>query len=145
MDELVEQMKVVLGTTFAFYLKAHYFHWNVEGPHFPSFHTFFQKIYEDAFDAVDATAEELRTMGSYAPGSFVRFSELSVIKDETNIPPAVSMVAKLQADNDLLIEELKKAQALALKHGCDGLENFLQGRIDVHFKHNWMLKATLKV
>jgi DNA-binding ferritin-like protein len=55
------------------------------------------------------------------------------------------MVAKLQADNDLLIEELKKAQALALKHGCDGLENFLQGRIDVHFKHNWMLKATLKV
>jgi len=144
MDDLIEQMKVVLGTTFAFYLKAHYFHWNVEGPQFPAYHKFFQKIYEDAFDAVDATAEEIRTMDAYAPGSFIRFGELSVIKDEVNIPPAMSMVAKLLEDNEKLIKELEKAQALALKNKCDGLENFLQGRIDVHFKHNWMLKATLK-
>jgi starvation-inducible DNA-binding protein len=144
MDELIEQMKVVLGTTFAFYLKAHYFHWNVEGPQFPAYHKFFQKIYEDAFDAVDATAEEIRSMDSYAPGSFIRFSELSVIKDETNIPPALSMVAKLQEDNEKLIKELQKAQELALKTKSDGLENFLQGRIDAHFKHNWMLKATIK-
>ena len=40
MDELIEQMKVALASTFAFYLKAHNFHWNVEGPNFPQYHSF---------------------------------------------------------------------------------------------------------
>jgi len=29
MEELVNRMKVVLATSFSFYLKAHYYHWNV--------------------------------------------------------------------------------------------------------------------
>ena len=83
-------------------------------------------------------------MGAYAPGSFIRYSDLSVVKDETNIPPALSMVTKLHEDNMKVIEELKKAQELAVKHKCDGLQNYLQERIDIHFKYQWMLKATLK-
>mgnify|MGYP003352170122 FL=1 len=144
MDDLVEQMKVVLASSFALYLKAHYFHWNVEGPMFPSYHSFFEKIYTDVYESVDSTAEEIRSMGAYAPGSFVRYSDLSVVKDETNIPPALSMVTKLHEDNMKVIEELKKAQALAVKNKCDGLQNYLQERIDIHFKHDFMLKATLK-
>ena len=35
MKELIERMKVVLADSFAFYLKAHYYHWNVEGINFP--------------------------------------------------------------------------------------------------------------
>ena len=144
MDELIEQMKVALASTFAFYLKAHNFHWNVEGANFPQYHSFFEGIYTDAWGAVDGIAEHLRTLGAYAPGSFVRYSDLSVVKDETNIPPALSMVTKLHEDNMKVIEELKKAQALAVKNKCDGLQNYLQERIDIHFKHDWMLKATLK-
>jgi len=36
MTELVDQMKVVLASTFSLYLKAHGFHWNIEGPDFAS-------------------------------------------------------------------------------------------------------------
>ena len=53
MDELIEQMKVALASTFAFYLKAHNFHWNVEGPNFPQYHSFFETIYSDAWGAVE--------------------------------------------------------------------------------------------
>ena len=143
MDELIEDMKVCLATTFAFYLKAHNFHWNVEGPMFPAYHKFFQKIYEDAFDAVDGIAEEIRTLGSFAPGSMTRYLELTKVDDEISFYDAHRMVKTLQMDNERVIDVLRKAQNQANKQNAVGLENFLQDRIDKHYKHNWMLKATL--
>jgi starvation-inducible DNA-binding protein len=144
MDELIEQMKVSLASTFAFYLKAHNFHWNVEGSNFPQYHKFFNKIYNDAFEAVDGLAEHLRTLGSYAPGSFARYSELSIVKDEVNIPSAMSMISKLIDDNQAMIDQLTKTQALAEKSKKMGLANYLQDRIDAHEKHGWMLRSTAK-
>jgi starvation-inducible DNA-binding protein len=145
MDELIEQMKVSLGSTFAFYLKAHNFHWNVEGSNFPQFHSFFEGIYTDAWGAVDGIAEHIRTLGAYAPGSLSRYSDLSLVKDEVNIPPALSMVSKLIDDNQILIDQLTKTQALAESNKKMGLANYLQDRIDAHEKNGWMLRATLKV
>jgi starvation-inducible DNA-binding protein len=144
MDELAEQMKVALASTFAFYLKAHNFHWNVEGANFPQYHSFFGDIYADAWGAVDAIAEHLRTLKSYAPGSFARFKDLSVIEDELNIPPALSMCSKLETDNQKLITELTKAYVLADKAGKPGISNFFHDRIDIHEKHGWMLRSIIK-
>lgn len=142
--ELVEQMKVALASTFAFYLKAHNFHWNVEGPNFPQYHSFFETIYTDAFNAVDAIAEEIRALDSYAPGSFDRYSELSEIEDQSNVPGASAMVKELFLDNGIMISVLEKAEKLATENKKVGLSNFLQDRIDKHYKHNWMLKSILK-
>ena len=144
MDELIEQMKVSLASTFAFYLKAHNFHWNVEGANFPQYHSFFEGIYTDAWGAVDGIAEHLRTLGSYAPGSFARYSELSIVKDELNIPSAMSMISKLIDDNQAMIDQLTKTQALAEKAKKMGLANYLQDRIDAHEKNGWMLRSTAK-
>ena len=145
MDELIEQMKVALASTFAFYLKAHNFHWNVEGPNFPQYHSFFETIYSDAWGAVDGIAEHLRTLKSYAPGSFARYTELSIIKDEVNVPMAASMMSKLLDDNDKLIDHLTKTQSSAEKAKKMGLANYLQDRIDAHEKNGWMLRSTAKV
>jgi starvation-inducible DNA-binding protein len=144
MEELIEQMKVCLASVFALYLKTHYFHWNVEGANFYSNHKFLQKMYEDLHDSVDRHAEEIRTSNGYAPGSFIRFSELSIIKDETNIPPAMSMMTKLMDDNLKVIKLLKETQALAEKNNSVGYQNFLQDRIDTHYKHHWMLRSITK-
>lgn len=140
-DALVQQMKVVLASTFAFYLKAHNFHWNVEGPHFNDYHGFFGKIYDDAWGAVDAIAEEIRTLDSYVPGSLSRFSQLSKVDDQINIPNAKAMITELHSDNKLLIAELNKAFRLANDADKQGLADFLAGRIDVHEKHGWMMRA----
>lgn len=144
MDELVEQMKVCLASTFAFYLKAHNFHWNVEGPNFPQYHSFFEGIYSDAWGAVDGIAEHLRTLKAYAPGSFARYKDLSIVEDELNIPNAMSMVAKLEADNQKIIDQLFKTQMAAEKANKTGLANFLQDRIDIHEKNGWMLRSITK-
>ena len=144
MDELIEEMKVSLASTFGFYLKAHNFHWNVEGPNFPQYHEFLGGLWEETFGAVDPIAEHLRTLNSFAPASFARYTDLSIIKDELNIPPAMSMMVKLLADNTSIIEQLTKTQALAESNKKMGLANFLQDRIDAHEKHGWMLRSITK-
>jgi starvation-inducible DNA-binding protein len=144
MNDLVQQMKVVLASTFAMYLKAHNFHWNVEGPNFSEYHALFGNIYEDVHGSVDEVAERIRTMDQYAPGSMSRFAQLSVVDDQINIPSARGMVQELQSDNVKVIEELTKAFNLATKAGKEGLADYFAGRIDVHEKHGWMLRATLK-
>jgi starvation-inducible DNA-binding protein len=144
MDDLIEEMKIIVASTFAFYLKAHYFHWNVEGPNFPQYHEFFGGIYKETFAAVDSLAEHLRALNAFVPGSFIRFTELSLVKDEVNIPSAMSMLAKLQSDNDVMITQLSKTQTIAENNKKMGLANYLQDRIDAHEKHGWMLRSTIK-
>lgn len=144
MDDLIQQMKVCLASTFAFYLKAQNFHWNTEGPNFPQYHELFSNVYEDAFGAVDAIAEQIRTLDSYAPGSMSRFLTLSIIDEQLNIPEAKKMVSELESDNKNLITLLAKTYALAEKYNRLAISNFLQDRIQAHEKQGWMLRATGK-
>ncbi len=144
MDQLVQQMKVVLASSFAFYLKAHNFHWNIEGPNFPQYHSFLDGLYNEVWGAVDVIAEHIRILDAYAPGSLGRFYQLSVVDDQINIPNAKSIFAELESDNQKIMSELTKAYRLAESANKPGLSNFIQDRIDIHAKHGWMLKATGK-
>jgi starvation-inducible DNA-binding protein len=144
MNELIESMKVVLATTFSFYLKSQYFHWNVEGPNFPQYHKFFGDIYEEVHDSIDDIAEHIRALDAYSPGSLDRFKELSVIKDETSIPSCMDMCKRLYDDNKKVMIVLTKAYELAEKQKELGLANYIQDRIDIHKKHQWMLKSSIK-
>jgi starvation-inducible DNA-binding protein len=145
MEQLIENMKKVLASTVALYLKASNYHWNVQGPNFHQFHSFFGEIYEQNQSEIDPIAEQIRTLQAYAPASFERYSQLSVIKDELSIPSAMAMVSKLEADNLALITLLKQTQKMAEEQNAVGLANFLQDLVDKHYKTDWQLKATLKV
>ena len=144
MDELVQAMKKSLADTFAFYLKAQGFHWNVEGPNFPQYHALFDTIYNEVYGSIDRFAEEIRSLDAYAPASFARFSELTSLEDEIQILNAQGMLAKLLADNDVVLSSLEQAYELAEVAHNHGLSNFLAERQDAHKKHAWQLKATLK-
>jgi starvation-inducible DNA-binding protein len=144
METLIEIMKKVLADTFAMYLKAHNYHWNVEGPNFPQYHEFFGNLYEELHGAVDPIAEEIRSLQAYAPGSFTRFLELTEIEDELNVPVSVEMSNRLLMDNEKVLNTLNVAFKLADNFDKQGLADFLAGRIDVHNKHGWMLRSIIK-
>lgn len=141
---LVDSGKVALADTFAFYLKAHNYHWNIEGPNFNDYHAFLNQLYNEAWLAVDAIAEHLRTLDTYVPGSFERFKELATIEDETKVPNAMSMLKKIESDNRKVIASLTAAYQDAESEKKLGFANFLQDRIDIHEKHGWMLRALTK-
>ena len=144
MEDLRKALKIAFASEFAFYLKAHYFHWNVEGSDFAQYHELFGNIYNEVYDTIDVFAENIRKAGGYTPGSFERFSMLSKIEDETNVPDALTMVAELLADSDKLAQLFGMVYQISEKYNEIGLSNYLAERQDAHRKHSWMLRATLK-
>lgn len=142
MEELHNALKIVLADTFTMYFKTHSFHWNVIGPNFPTYHDFFGDLYGELHGAVDAIAEQIRTVNSFAPSSLDRLKELTRIEESDTIPNAERMFQVLINDNNIVLDALKQAYDLADKNEELGLANFLQDRMDIHKKHGWMLRAT---
>jgi starvation-inducible DNA-binding protein len=141
---LAEAAKVAFASEFSFYLKAHNFHWNVEGPDFLEHHQLFGMIYEEVYSKIDDFAEKIRALGSYMPGSYTRFSMLSQIDDETDILSPGAMLHTLYEDNEKMLVTFKMAYDYAEQAGEHGFSNFLAERMDAHRKHGWMLRASLK-
>ncbi len=141
---LSDTLKQFLASTFAYYLKAHYFHWNVEGPDFVQLHELFSNIYEDAFGAIDPTAEYIRTEEEYAPGSFERFQELSLIQGQTKVPRARLMIEELLADTQTMKDLSKNLFDQATEVGREDVANFAAERQSAHGKYAWQLKSMLK-
>lgn len=144
MDELVKAMKIAFSSEFSYYLKAHYFHWNVEGPDFSQYHDLFGKIYEEVYGSIDDFAENIRKLEAYTPGSYTRFSVLSIIEEEVQVPNKNIMVAELLRDGELMVDLLRKVFQLGEQVGEHGISDFIAARMDAHQKHNWMLRSSLK-
>ena len=141
---LADSLKTLLATEYAFVIKAQFFHWNVEGPDFAQLHEFFGEIYNEVYDnSIDRTAEYIRTLEDYTPGSFERFLELSQITGQTKVPRARLMIEELLANNLQMIDLLNQCFADAESENQQGIANFIAERIDAHGKHGWMLRSFL--
>jgi starvation-inducible DNA-binding protein len=141
MEQLIEQLKIILGTNFGLYFKAHTYHWNVEGPNFSQYHDFLGGFYEGVFANTDPIAEHIRALGSYAPTSLSRMLELSKVSETVAIPSPLIMMSELVADNAAYITELRAGIALAEAADEPAVGNFLQDILDAHQKHGWMLRS----
>jgi starvation-inducible DNA-binding protein len=142
---LADDLKTLLATQYAFVIKAQYFHWNVEGSDFSQLHKFFGKIYEEVYsNSIDSTAEFIRILDEYTPGSFERFQELSLIQGQTKIPRARLMIEELYTDTQVIIDLLNQCFAAAEQENRQGIADFIAGRIDAMGKHRWMLRSFLK-
>jgi starvation-inducible DNA-binding protein len=142
---LADDLKVLLATQYAYVVKAQFFHWNVEGPDFAQLHDFFGNIYQEVYEnSIDQTAEFVRILDDYTPGSFERFIELSTIAGQLKIPRARLMLEELLADTNQLINLLNSTFASAEAENEQGIMDFLAGRIDAMGKHRWMIRSFLK-
>jgi starvation-inducible DNA-binding protein len=83
-------------------------------------------------------------LDDYAPGSFERFTELSLISGQIKVPRARLMIQELLADNQVVVDLLNRCFAAADQEDQEGIANFLAERIDAHGKHAWMLRSYLK-
>ena len=101
---LSDNLKVLLASTQSFAIKSQNFHWNIEGSNFPQYHQFYDTLYADVSDTIDKIAEYVRILGHYTPGSLSRYSELSIIQDQTKIPRAELMFQESLNDCNVMIE-----------------------------------------
>ena len=145
METLINQLKVILGTNFALYLKSHNYHWNIEGSNFPQYHLFLDGFYNDVWAQTDDIAEHLRRLDAYAPGSMERFLELADIEEAVDsIPSALIMMQHLKEDNDRFIVHLRAGIVAANQADEPAIGNFLQDLLGAHQKKAWMLRSIIK-
>jgi len=141
---LVENLKVLLGSTFVLYTKTHGFHWNIEGSNFPQYHKFLNKMYDEIYGTIDTIAEYIRTLGSYSPGSLGRMLELSIIEEQYKIPRAELMLEELLVDCEKMIKLVTELFDIATQEKAQGIANYLAELQDLYSKKAWMIRATLK-
>jgi starvation-inducible DNA-binding protein len=142
---LADELKSLLATQYAFVVKSQMFHWCVEGPDFAQLHKFFEKLYLEVNDnSIDQTAEFIRVLDEYTPGSFERFQELSLIPGQTKVPRARLMIEELLSDTQVLIDLLKQCFVSAEQENQQGIADFVSQRLAAMGKHAWMLRSFLK-
>ena len=141
---LIDELKQVQASTFAFAQKAQYYHWNVEGADFIQYHDFLGELYAETAAAVDTIAELVRTMNAYAPAAHRMLMELSIIKEDNTVPEAMEMMRRLRDDNELLLDALRVCYQTAEDDRQIGISNYLQDRVQAHEKHGWMLNSIVK-
>lgn len=141
---LIDELKQVQASTFAFAQKAQYYHWNVEGADFIQYHEFLGELYAETAAAVDTIAELVRTMNAYAPAAHRMLMELSIIKEDNTVPEAMEMMRRLRDDNEFLLDALRVCYQTAEDARQIGISNYLQDRVQTHEKHGWMLNSIIK-
>lgn len=142
--KVAESLSKLLADSYTLYLKTHNFHWNVTGPMFQTLHTMFEVQYTELATAVDEIAERIRALGVYAPGSYKKFSQLSSIKEEDEVPSAREMIRSLVEAHETVIRTAREGFPSAEKAGDEASVDLLVGRIQLHEKTAWMLRSLLE-
>lgn len=141
--QIVEGLSHLLADTYTLYLKTHHFHWNITGPMFQTLHQFFMTLYTEQWTAVDLIAERIRSLGSFAPGSYEQFAKLTSIKPTPGIPDAREMMIELVEGQETIARVargmFRNAELASDQPTCD----LLTQRMQVHEKNAWMLRSLL--
>lgn len=142
-EKVAQGLSKLLADTYAVYLKTHGYHWNVEGPNFGALHTLFMDQYTEMWTAIDEVAERIRALGAYAPQGYGSFGQLSTIRDGKAEQSAEAMLAELITDHETLIRTARATRAAADAATDDVTAGLIDGRVQAHEKHAWMLRASL--
>lgn len=139
---VLETMEKVLANTFVMYVHAHIAHWNVEGPDFHDKHAFLGSLYDELWSAVDGIAEHIRACGNFAPGTLADLVEDAYVADNDPGRNWEGIRQQLLTENGTVVRSLQEAFEAATEADDQGLVNYLAGRLEIHAKHGWMLRAS---
>jgi DNA-binding ferritin-like protein len=141
--QIVESLEYLLADVVALSFVAQGYHWNVKGENFPQYHELFGEIYEDISGSIDPFAENILKLGYDAPFTLSTLAEMSDIAASATAENSCNAMAyDLYITNEHVISKLKNAFAVADAANEQGIADFLGGRIDMHQKWSWQLKAS---
>ena len=141
MNDLITTLRTLLAQTVFAYYKAHASHWNVTGADFPQYHEFLGDTYEALFEAIDPTAEIIRSLGYKAPATLATLAIMQPTDPATEDDALPVMITQLKATNDLIMATVRNG--IAQSDDEPAVQNFFQDRLMYHQKLGWMLTAIL--
>jgi starvation-inducible DNA-binding protein len=141
--KISQSLSKLLADSFILYLKTHNFHWNVEGPMFNTLHVMFMDQYTELWNALDLIAERLRALGSYAPGSYKKYSQLSSITESEDHVSAKEMIKQLLQGHEAVAKTARAVLPMAEEGSDEATIDLLVQRLQIHEKTAWMLRSML--
>ena len=140
---IAQGLSRLLADSYILYLKTHNFHWNVEGPMFNTLHIMFMEQYTELWNSLDEIAERIRALGSYAPGSYKKFVQLSSIAEAEEGTPAKEMIRQLLEGHEAVAKTARGIYPAAEVGHDEATMDLLTQRLQVHEKTAWMLRSLL--
>ncbi len=142
--DIADGLSRLLADTYLLYVKTHNYHWNVTGPMFNTLHLMFEEQYTELSAAVDLIAERIRALGSFAPGTYRQFSELSTIPEDDDVPKAEDMIRRLVEGQESVVRTARSVFPAVEKAGDEPTADLLTQRMQTHEKTAWMLRSMLE-
>jgi starvation-inducible DNA-binding protein len=140
---VADALGAVLADSFRLYVTTHGFHWNVQGPRFPTLHAMFEDQYRALWTALDEIAERIRALGHPAPGSVGAFAAAGTLPDHDGALTATAMLRALLDGHEALAAQCRAALARPEVAADSASADLLTERQAAHEKAAWMLRATL--
>jgi starvation-inducible DNA-binding protein len=143
---VADQLAKLLADEFVLYTKTLNSHWNLEGPDFHSVHLYFEELYEQAQEFIDAVAERIRQLGHYAPASLKDYIGLTHLTEQLKGGNnSLDLIKNLLGDHESIIEFIRSnVKEFDEAHKDAGTSDFVTGLMEKHEKIAWMLRAHLK-
>jgi starvation-inducible DNA-binding protein len=138
--ELSSALNVLLADVFALYLKTKNFHWHMSGPHFRDYHLLLDEQADQIFKISDDIAERVRKIGGETIRSIGHIARLQRIADnDYDFVPPHGMLEEHYADNQGLVENLRKAHEVAADANDYATTSLIEVWIDEAERRAWFL------
>ncbi|MFP8967827.1 Dps family protein [Pokkaliibacter sp. CJK22405] len=143
-EAIAQGLARLLADSYTLYLQTHNFHWNVTGPQFRTLHLMFEEQYTELATAVDDIAERIRSLGMRAPGTYKEFSQLTSVEERDDVTDSREMVQLLVKGHETVVRTCRAVLPIAQEAADEASADVLIGRMALHEKTAWMLRALLE-
>ncbi len=145
LEGIAKLLNTLLADEYVLYTKTRNYHWNVTGPNFTEYHTFFEELYDFVDEQIDEIAERIRTLGHFPLASLHEFLAVTrLLETKHQQSTALAMMQELLNDHETIIRMLRHdVQVTAEEFGDAGTSDFLTGLMAAHEKIAWKIRAYL--
>ncbi|MBD2327994.1 Dps family protein [Alkalinema sp. FACHB-956] len=145
-EGVINLLNVALSDGYLLLIKTKKYHWDVVGPQFLTLHQLWEEQYQMLSESIDEYAERVRMLGGYPVGTAAGFLQYTTLtEDAGDILSATDMVARLVADHEQIIRNLRSAVDQCSDDFHDeGTTDFLTGKMEAHEAMAWMLRSFIE-
>ena len=143
---VIELLNHDLADTHMLIIKTKKHHWDVVGPEFRSLHRLWDEQYTILSASEDQIAERIRQLGGYPVGTAQGFLNYTTLTEHPgDVPDAYEMVARLQADHEQIIRNLREQiDECDEKYNDQGTADFLTELMQGHEMMAWMNRSFIE-
>ncbi|WNJ18549.1 DNA starvation/stationary phase protection protein [Pontibacter sp. G13] len=140
---VVQSLNKALANYQIFYQNLRAFHWLVKGHHFFELHEKFEKMYDNASEAIDDIAERILTLDGTPLHSYEDYLKNAEVKSVANPSGESPMVQAAIENSQVVLAALRAVIDESAQQGDDGTNDMAIGFARQLEKDIWMLNAWL--